>query len=342
MKKDSEYTLVDSLYINNSGGQILLEYLLKTICNSHSDKKIILLLDKRFNSIYLRKFSNTYFVSPSEYNRYIKYKYLLNKYYITKIFTFNNLPPPFKISPKIIVNIYFHNLNFVQDFKFKNILNYFKFSYIRILNKSSYHWIVQTNFTKNILKQKICNSIQVIPFFNNSKIREQFLKKYDFIYVASAAKQKNHKKLLLAWNALSSKNLFPSLILTIDINCKNNENLIQLINSINLKGGNIINLGVVNHDIIHKYYLESRCLIFPSLFESFGLPLLEAVNYNLPIIGSDLEYLNEVIDTKYVFNPFFVDSIVNLISKILENIDNLNSAKLRIDNKIHQLIKIIC
>ena len=48
-----------------------------------------------------------------------------------------------------------------------------------------------------------------------------------------------------------------------------------------------------NHDDLLEMYPKSRALIFPSNYESFGIPLIEAKNFNLPILAGELDYIRE-------------------------------------------------
>jgi glycosyltransferase involved in cell wall biosynthesis len=337
MQSILNYTIIDTMYINNSGGEKLLNYLLlKISCISNNNKNFILIIDERFDSIYLKHFNKIFIVKSGEFSRFRIYNLIFKKYNITKIFTFNNLPPPINTKPSIIVNIYFHNLFLIYKSKFFS-RSHLKFMYIKFLNKKHYNWIVQTNLTKKLLQKRLYNSIDIIPFFND-KHEVTNKKKFDFIYVAAALSQKNHHNLLQAWNKLSEKGIYPSLVLTIDDIERKHKQLSNLIILINSKGGNIINIGHVKSEILNNYYKNTYCLIYPSLFESFGLPLLEATNFNMSVVGSDLEYLNEIIDTKYHFNPDDFNSIANTVIKVYYNLKQLSITKPKITNNITKLI----
>ncbi|NBN58826.1 glycosyltransferase [Proteus sp. G2639] len=49
-------------------------------------------------------------------------------------------------------------------------------------------------------------------------------------------------------------------------------------------------LGKINNQEVHHYLNISKALLFPSYIETFGLPLIEAMNHGCFIIASDLEY----------------------------------------------------
>ena len=64
-------------------------------------------------------------------------------------------------------------------------------------------------------------------------------------------------------------------------------------------------------------YLRHQKLIYPSLQESFGLPLVEASSIALPIIASDLDYVFDVCELDYIFNPNCHKSIARAVMRFL-------------------------
>lgn len=52
---------------------------------------------------------------------------------------------------------------------------------------------------------------------------------------------------------------------------------------------------VVPHQQLLSMYKSSKCLLFPSVIETLGLPLIEAARFGKPIIACDLEYAHEVL-----------------------------------------------
>ncbi|HEX4768316.1 MAG TPA: glycosyltransferase family 1 protein [Lichenihabitans sp.] len=54
-----------------------------------------------------------------------------------------------------------------------------------------------------------------------------------------------------------------------------------------LDGGNVIRLGRISDGELAALLKDSHCLAFPSLFEGFGLPVLEAMALGCPVVASD-------------------------------------------------------
>jgi glycosyltransferase involved in cell wall biosynthesis len=67
------------------------------------------------------------------------------------------------------------------------------------------------------------------------------------------------------------------------------------------------------------FYNNAKALIHPSLSEGFGLPIVEAINFGLPIIASDIPVFREILGNKgYFFNPESSEEIKNKINLFLK------------------------
>lgn len=69
-----------------------------------------------------------------------------------------------------------------------------------------------------------------------------------------------------------------------------------------------------------EYYRGATALVFPSLYEGFGLPVLEAMASGTPVITSNVTSLPEVAgDAAMAVSPYEIDSIVDSIEKIFHH-----------------------
>lgn len=57
----------------------------------------------------------------------------------------------------------------------------------------------------------------------------------------------------------------------------------------------VVDMGPVSGELLDALYRGSSALVFPSLYEGFGIPLVEAMHYGLPILGSDRASVPEII-----------------------------------------------
>ncbi len=67
------------------------------------------------------------------------------------------------------------------------------------------------------------------------------------------------------------------------------------------------------------FYKNAAAIIHPSLSEGFGLPLIEAAYFGLPIIASNIEVFKEILDDNYfAFNPYDITDIKYKISEFFQ------------------------
>lgn len=74
----------------------------------------------------------------------------------------------------------------------------------------------------------------------------------------------------------------------------------------------------VDDSTLRELYAGAAAFVFPSLDEGFGLPLLEAANFNIPIAASDLEVFREIDVAHEYFDPKSVESISVALDRITD------------------------
>ena len=85
---------------------------------------------------------------------------------------------------------------------------------------------------------------------------------------------------------------------------------------------NICFLGRVNDDELVRLYNQAACFVFPSLYEGFGLPPLEAMACGCPVLTSDIPIEREVCgDAAQYFNPLDSNDILHTITQYLDSAD---------------------
>ena len=79
-------------------------------------------------------------------------------------------------------------------------------------------------------------------------------------------------------------------------------------------GDRIMFTGYVNDDDLKNYYTHADAFVFPSFYEGFGLPLLEAMAARCPVIASNVASIPEVCgDGAIYFDPYNADDIASKI-----------------------------
>lgn len=83
--------------------------------------------------------------------------------------------------------------------------------------------------------------------------------------------------------------------------------------------------GYVNDDILQDYYLSASGYVFPSYNEGFGLPILEAMKFGLPVAAANNTCLPEIAgDAAIYFDPFNINEMVVALEKIMLHHDEIN------------------
>jgi len=335
---------IDALYIHESGAKSLLEYFIEKLIEQRKD--FFILFDKRLASSCIHQLSPDQYqlVTATEASRKKVYQSIKNR--ASTFFCFANVPPPIEIS-KIPVFIYFHNVLLLSNF-FDN--NYYtarsklilqaKWAYIQWKNKPAYQWIVQSERVKQELSKRLGikkHQVYVLPFFREEvPIQHNPHQINKFIYVADGVPQKNHAVLLQAWEYLQDRyQLTPELHLTIPARFTE---LIATIQQLKHKGIKIINHGVIDKAELNLLYRECGYLVFPSLRESFGLPLIEAVQAGCGILASNLSFVSDVISSSANFNPYDYQEMAEVVADIVIQEKRVPSY-LKVQNHINELIE---
>ena len=82
----------------------------------------------------------------------------------------------------------------------------------------------------------------------------------------------------------------------------------------------VINLGVVPRECLPEIYNAVDLFFFPSLYEGFGWPPLEAMACGIPVVASNAGSLPEVMgNIETMRNPFNFIGFAEIIRKILTN-----------------------
>ena len=132
-------------------------------------------------------------------------------------------------------------------------------------------------------------------------------------YPAATWPHKNHKKLLLALKMLKNNYGFEgSLVLTGIAKQEHNE-IFQQIDLLGI-ANDVILLGYIPYHELPYIYNMARLLVFPSLFEGFGIPLVEAMACGCPVVCSNVTSIPEIIgDAGIMFDP---DSVEDMSEKL--------------------------
>jgi glycosyltransferase involved in cell wall biosynthesis len=133
-------------------------------------------------------------------------------------------------------------------------------------------------------------------------VKAQYRLPENFIlFVGSIEPRKNLKRLLQAYTDMDDKIRKEFKLVLIGFKGWENEEIMRLIHKLK---SDIFYLGYLPEEELGKLYNLARLSIYPSLYEGFGLPPLEAMACGCPIIVSHTASLPEVCgDAAFYADP---------------------------------------
>ncbi|HCR37139.1 MAG TPA: hypothetical protein DIU37_03210, partial [Opitutae bacterium] len=96
--------------------------------------------------------------------------------------------------------------------------------------------------------------------------------------------RKNHQALIQASKELWDEGESFELILAGGFNKKTGTQVLQLIEETKASGYSINYLGPVDEDTLNTLYLKAYFTVYPSIYEGFGLPIIESIQHQKPCI----------------------------------------------------------
>lgn len=247
------------------------------------------------------------------------------------VLCFHGLPPLFHLSCRVVVFI--QNRILVERGKLigyplqTRIRLMIERFWLRTRRSHAIRYIVQTPSMTTSLRSLLGAEVEIciLPFTSlkalpATEAPTNIGSKFDFLYVASGDAHKNHATLLEAWLLLDEAGLKPSLALTVDP-LSHPQVHAEILRITHDSSMSIVNLGQLSADEVADLYQSSSALIYPSKTESFGLPLIEAAQYKLPILASELDYVRDVVVPVETFDPNSPVSIARAVRRFLGNVD---------------------
>lgn len=142
---------------------------------------------------------------------------------------------------------------------------------------------------------------------SNFRISDRFI-----LTVGKLEPRKNLERLIEAYNLLQKKHKdVPALVIVgmhgWDTDIK--------------KHDDIILPGYVNDEILTALYQSALCFVYPSIYEGFGYPVVEAMSNKCPVITSNTSSLVELAANKsaLTFNPLDVSDIAKKLEHVITN-----------------------
>lgn len=289
-----------------------------------TNKKNFEIVNKKFNNRIIRVLWE-FFIFPFE----------LKKLRINILHSPNYIAPLLKLGFKIIVTV--HDLTSLLFPKKHTITKRILLGRMLplFLIKSDYVIAVSKNTRKDILnlfkiqKDKVVVTYESYPDYYNELIDKEesrsILKGYkiekDFIlYVGMIEPRKNIISILKAFVELEKDSILDLVIVgRKGWYFKEIDEYMLGINTEKLKN-KIIFTGYVPEEELKYFYRAASIFVFPSLYEGFGLPPLQAMACGTPVITSNISSLPEVVgDAAIKINPNSIDELKGAMRQLFKD-----------------------
>lgn len=140
-----------------------------------------------------------------------------------------------------------------------------------------------------------------------------------FLFVGTIEPRKNLTRLLKAYVLLSEETKQKSQLVIVGGSGWGHVNLLETINELNLTQ-HVLVLGYVDDAVLPALYAHAQFLAMPSLYEGFGLPLVEAMVYGTPVLTSNTSSMPEVAgEAGVLVDPLDIESIGEGLRHLIEN-----------------------
>ena len=165
----------------------------------------------------------------------------------------------------------------------------------------------------NIEERKIEVIYHGIELRNRSYSSERHTERSYILYVGTRNENKNFSRIIQAFALLNKK--YPELGLICTSLDFNSEEL-SFFHRFGID--NAVMHVAADEELMHRLYRDAELFVFPSLYEGFGLPILEAMAAHCPIVLSNASCFPEIAkDAGAYFDPYDIDSIFGMMDKII-------------------------
>jgi glycosyltransferase involved in cell wall biosynthesis len=251
-------------------------------------------------------------------------------------FPYNWSFPLHKSKPSILTIHDVIPLNFREAMPF--FTNYFLYRPgIRLAGRLNDRIATVSEFSKRDISEKIGVSLDKItvvpnglrqPFEPNKQLEAELEERFQLqdgfiLYVGGIHERKNVARLIRAFAQLVKDQGFPGkLLATGSVSGAPYQNkmkaLLDKVVEETGMGQKVVFTGFVTDEELEALMRKTHFMIYPSLYEGFGMPLLEAMQVGTPVITSHLTAMPEVAGgAALLVDPFDVEAIANAMVKLL-------------------------
>lgn len=139
------------------------------------------------------------------------------------------------------------------------------------------------------------------------------------LYLGGFSPRKNVKGLIIAFDKIFSKLDKEYDLVVVGDNKDQYGSIFELSKNLSCSS-NIIFTGYIDNNVLPVFYNACEAFVYPSLYEGFGLPPLEAMSCGTPVIAANTSSIPEVVgDAGILINPLNMDELINAMEMVLCN-----------------------
>jgi glycosyltransferase involved in cell wall biosynthesis len=241
------------------------------------------------------------------------------------LFFYPHVNLPYYIPKNVVITI--HDLRPLTKFWDRNEIKRKIFIfYLKRALKHSTKIIAVSNTVAKELKQNFKGTdkkIEIIyefiddKFINQNQSRHRI---FDYPYILFIGNRKKHKNLSLLIKAFAIiKEKIPHYLVIVGDKEKERDEVDILVENLKIQE-RVIQFIKPSDEVIISLYKFADLFVFPSLFEGFGLPPLEAVSLGCPVVLSDIPILREIFgEAGFYFNPYSEEDLARAILTVISD-----------------------
>lgn len=310
---------------------------LKRITKNNPDTHFVFLFDRHYSDEFV--FSDN--ITPLVLGPQARHPFLYYAWFHWSVRSLlNRMKPDLFLSPDgflspeakckqlpVIHDInFFHNPKDLKSLTSKYYNHFFpKYANIaaRIATVSEYskqdistHYSINPNKI-DVVYNGINEGFKVIAQVEQQKVRERFSQgKPYFLFVGSQSPRKNLNRLIAAFDGFKSQTQSDYKLLLVGAVYSNEGDVKRVIDKSAYKD-DIIFTGRQSQEDLEKIMASAFALTFVPYFEGFGIPLVEAMQCEIPVISSNTTCMPEIVqDAALLVNPFEVSEITKAMVEL--------------------------
>jgi len=313
---------------------------LKRITVDHPEHQFLFLFDRKYNEEFIFSSNITPVVIYPQARHTVLY-YWWFEYSVARIL--NQVKPDVFYSPDGFLSLntrvpsvpVIHDLNYEHYPKdLPKTVSWYYRHFSPLFAAKAKRILTVSEFSKHdIMEQYHIDATKIDVVYNGAdsqykpmeeKDKREIRSKYSngeeyFLYVSALHPRKNVKRLLEAFDKVKSSSGSAIKLMLVGPHYFKNNEMEEIYQKMKFKN-DVIFTGRLNVEELSKVMGVAFSLVYVSYFEGFGIPLLEAMQCDVPIVASELTSIPEVTkDAARMVDPFSVDSIADGMLDILNN-----------------------